>query len=127
SLALAALVQLVAGLPYAMQSLVPAAAVLGFVAQGSKICVDTIVQEEVADEFRGRVFSLYDTLFNVAFVAACVFTAFTVPATGRSSPALALVVSGYAAVSVLYPRAVRRLARQPGARLAGTPAVATDS
>jgi len=56
-----------------------------------------------------------------------VFTAFTVPDTGKSYPALALVVLGYTAVSVLYPRAVRRLARRPGARLSAAPAVATDS
>ncbi len=124
SLALAAVVQLVAGLPYSMQGLVPAAAVLGFVAQGIKICVDTIVQEEVADEYRGRVFSLYDTLFNVAFVTACVFSAFTLPDTGKSYPMLWLVVLGYATVSVLYLRAVRRLTRRSVGRLTVTPAAA---
>jgi MFS family permease len=111
SLALAAVAQLIAGLPYSMQALLPGAIVLGFVAQGAKICVDTIVQEEVDDEFRGRVFSLYDTLFNVAFVAACVFTAFTVPSTGRSYPMLALVVTGYALTSLFYLNAARRLGR----------------
>ena len=108
--ALAAVAQLLAGLPYSMQSLLPGAFVLGFVAQGAKVCVDTIVQEEVDDEYRGRVFSLYDTLFNVAFVAACVFSAFTLPSTGKSYPMLALVVLGYATTSALYLRAVRRLA-----------------
>jgi MFS family permease len=110
SLAMAALAQLVAGLPYSMQALLPGAFVLGFAAQGVKVCVDTIVQEEVDDEYRGRVFSLYDTLFNVAFVAACVFTAFTLPSTGRSYPLLALVVLGYTTTAALYLRAVRRLA-----------------
>jgi len=117
SLALAALAQLLAGLPYSMQALLPGAFVLGFAAQGIKICVDTIVQEEVADEYRGRVFSLYDTLFNVAFVAACVFTAFTVPSTGRSYPILFLVVLGYGTTSAVYLRAVRRLPRSAAAAL----------
>jgi MFS family permease len=35
----------------------------------AKIPVDTIVQEEMADMVRGRAFSLYDMLFNVARVA----------------------------------------------------------
>ena len=39
--------------------------VLGVAAQGSKICVDTIVQESIDDAYRGRVFSFYDVLFNV--------------------------------------------------------------
>ena len=49
--------------------------VLGFAAQALKICVDTTVQRTVSDEFRGRVFALYDTLFNLALVAAAVITA----------------------------------------------------
>jgi MFS family permease len=110
SLALAAVAQLVAGLPYSMPALLPGALVLGFAAQGAKICVDTTVQEEIEDDYRGRVFSLYDTLFNLAFVAACVFTAFTVPDTGKSYPMLFLVVGGYASAAALYWHATRRAA-----------------
>ena len=73
--ALAALTEIVFGLPYQIQTILPAALLLGIVAQGSKICVDTLVQEQVEDDFRGRVFSFYDTLFNVTFVAAAVFAA----------------------------------------------------
>ncbi|CAM5669224.1 hypothetical protein SCALM49S_00963 [Streptomyces californicus] len=50
--------------------MVIAAFVLGVVTQGSKIATDTVVQTSVDDSFRGRVFSLYDVLFNVAFVGA---------------------------------------------------------
>jgi MFS family permease len=117
SLLLASVTQLAAGLPYTMQGLLPGALVLGFAAQGAKICVDTTVQEEIEDDYRGRVFSLYDTLFNLAFVAACVFTAFTVPESGKSYPMLFLVVAGYALAGLLYwdatRRRLRRLAAQP--------------
>ncbi len=41
-----------------------------------KICVDTTLQETVDDDFRGRVFSVYDTLFNVTFVVALLVGAF---------------------------------------------------
>ena len=57
---------------------------LSFVAQGVKICVDTVVQRTVEDDFRGRVFTVYDTLFNVAFVAAAVVTALTLPESGHA-------------------------------------------
>ena len=49
-----------------------------------KICVDTTLQEWVEDDFRGRVFSVYDTLFNVTFVAALLVGAFVLPASGIS-------------------------------------------
>ena len=40
-----------------------------------KICVDTIVQETIDDAYRGRVFAVYDMLFNVSFVSAALFAA----------------------------------------------------
>ncbi len=100
--ALAAVTEATLGLPFTMQTLVPAGLLLAFVAQGSKICVDTIVQETVADDYRGRVFSFYDTLFNVTFVAAAVAGAVVLPPSGRSYLVLALIATGYAATSVLY-------------------------
>src|SRR3954468_647405 len=68
----AAVAQIVFGLPFSMAPLLAGAAVIGFVTQSAKICIDTIVQEEIDDEFRGRVFSFYDTLFNLTFVLAAV-------------------------------------------------------
>jgi MFS family permease len=108
-LAVAAATQVVLGVPYTMQTLVPAALVLAVVAQGSKISVDTIVQEGVEDEFRGRVFSFYDTLFNVTFVAAAVLAAFVLPVSGRSYAVLALVAGGYAGTAAAYRMATRKV------------------
>jgi len=90
------------GLPFTMQALVPAALLLGFVAQGVKICVDTLVAQRVADDFRGRVFSLYDTLFNIVFVGAGVLTAVALPDTGRSVPAVLIIGAAYLLVGVWY-------------------------
>ena len=72
-----------------------AAYVLGLVSQGVKICVDTEVQAGVADDYRGRVFSLYDVLFNVAFVAAAATAAAVLPVDGRSVPLAVLAAAGY--------------------------------
>lgn len=106
--AVAAVTEVALGLPFTMQTLLPAALVLAIVAQGSKITVDTIVQETVEDEFRGRVFSFYDTLFNVTFVAAAVVGAFVLPVSGKSYAVLGLIAAGYGLTAVAYRLATRR-------------------
>ena len=58
----------------------------GSSAQGIKICVDTLVQVDVDDAFRGRVFSLYDVIFNVVFVAAAAVGALVIPTTASRTP-----------------------------------------
>lgn len=50
-------------------TLTAAAAIVGLSYAFAKIPVDTIVQEEMPDTFRGRAFAAYDMLFNVARVA----------------------------------------------------------
>jgi MFS family permease len=79
--------------------------VIGLAAQGSKICVDAIVQAEVDDEFRGRAFSFYDVMFNAAFVAAAAFAAAVVPADGYSPAVYAIIAAIYAGAAVGYARA----------------------
>ena len=96
------------GLPFVPPAIVLASLVLGFVAQAVKICVDTTLQESVEDDFRGRVFSVYDTLFNVPFVAALLIGAFALPASGISYPLLATVGAGYLLAAVGYARVTRR-------------------
>jgi MFS family permease len=78
--------------------------VLGVVSQGVKISVDTLVQEWVDDAFRGRVFSFYDVIFNVSFVAAAAVGAFILPDDGKSYAALALIAVGYAVTAATYWR-----------------------
>ncbi len=81
-----------------------AAFVLGVSAQGVKICVDTLVQTGVDDAYRGRVFSLYDVIFNVVFVAAAALGALIIPTSGKSYAVLALIAIGYAVTALLYSR-----------------------
>jgi len=106
--AAAAVAQVVFGLPFAMAPLLAGALVIGFVTQSAKICVDTIVQEEIDDDFRGRVFSFYDTLFNLTFVLAAVVAAFVLPTDGKSYPVLVGIAVGYALTAVGYGAAERR-------------------
>ncbi|WP_344028675.1 MFS transporter [Streptomyces luteireticuli] len=91
----AAVLEPALGLPFTPTPMLIAAFVLGLVTQGAKISTDTVVQSTVEDAFRGRVFSLYDVLFNAAFVGAAGVAALMLPHDGRS---VALVVT----VAVLY-------------------------
>jgi len=92
--------------PYEPPPLVLGAFLLGLCAQSVKICVDTIVQESIDDEFRGRVFSVYDVLFNSAFVAAAAVASLTMPESGKSYAILSACSLGYAVAAMLYLRAV---------------------
>jgi MFS family permease len=96
------------GLSFAVGPVMLAALLLGLVTQGAKISADTIVQNSVADDYRGRVFAVYDVLFNVAFVAAAGITALVLPLSGRSAPVVIAVSLAYAASAALYSRAGTR-------------------
>ncbi|MCZ9339724.1 MFS transporter, partial [Streptomyces sp. TRM76130] len=95
-------------LPFATAPLIATAFVLGLITQGSKIATDTIVQSSVDDAFRGRTFSLYDVLFNVAFVGAAGVAALMLPPDGRSVPLVVTVTLIYAAVALIMVRRVSR-------------------
>lgn len=55
---------------------------LGLSTQAVKICVDSLVQHWTADEVRGRAFSLYDMLFNLALVTSAATAALVLPDDG---------------------------------------------
>ncbi|AXG82618.1 MFS transporter [Streptomyces paludis] len=103
----AAVLEPALGLPFAPVPLLIAAFVLGLITQGAKIATDTVVQTSVDDAFRGRVFSLYDVLFNIAFVGAAAVAALILPADGRSAPLVIMVAVLYAAVAVTLTRGRR--------------------
>ncbi|MCS0635193.1 MFS transporter [Streptomyces sp. LP05-1] len=92
------------GLTFAPGPLLAAAFLLGLVTQSMKIATDTVVQTSVEDAHRGRVFSLYDVLFNAAFVAAAGLAALLLPPDGRSVSLVAVVAVLYAAVAVALRR-----------------------
>ncbi|WP_030982229.1 MFS transporter [Streptomyces sp. NRRL WC-3744] len=96
------------GLPFAIGPVMVAAFVLGLITQGAKIATDTIVQSCVEDGFRGRVFSVYDVLFNVAFVGAAGVAALMLPPDGRSAVLVILVAVIYGLITVGLTRFVRR-------------------
>ncbi|GEC07585.1 MFS transporter [Streptomyces spinoverrucosus] len=104
----AAVLEPALGLPFTTEPVLVAAFVLGLTTQGAKISTDTIVQSSVDDGFRGRVFSVYDVLFNVAFVAAAGVAALILPPDGRSVPLVLTVAVIYGAVAGAMARFERR-------------------
>ncbi|MFC9686746.1 MFS transporter [Streptomyces sp. NPDC056948] len=100
----AALLEPALGLPFATTPLLVAAFVLGLATQGAKIATDTIVQSSVEDGFRGRIFSVYDVLFNVFFVGAAAVAALMLPPDGRSVALVITIAVIYAAVAVSMAR-----------------------
>jgi MFS family permease len=103
-LVVGAAVQLYPTALYSETAVLVSVFVLGLVSQGIKICVDTFVQAGIDDAFRGRVFSLYDVLFNVVFVAAAATGALVLPADGRSYAVLGVLAAGYLLTAVLFAR-----------------------
>jgi hypothetical protein len=98
--AAAAVLEPALGLPFATAPMLIAAFVLGLITQGAKIATDTIVQSSVDDGFRGRIFSVYDVLFNTAFVGAAAVAALILPPDGRSVTLVVGIAVLYAAIAV---------------------------
>lgn len=85
--------------------------VIGLSVQSFKICVDTIVQANIDDRFKGRIFTFYDMAFNGAFVAAGVLAAVVLPLEGISVVAFAGIALAYAACAACLAISRGRLGR----------------
>lgn len=101
-LAALALAVPVFGLPFASPLLVALVLLVNVAGHGIKIVVDTMVQHECADVFRGRVFAVNDTLFNLAYVTGMVGVSSFVPDDGRSVALLVAAALGFATLATGY-------------------------
>ncbi|WP_418958040.1 MFS transporter [Streptomyces tritici] len=102
--ATAAVLEPALGLTFAPAPFMVAAFILGLATQGAKIATDTVVQTAADDAYRGRIFSLYDVLFNVAFVAAAGVAALMLPPDGRSVPLVVMVAVLYGGTALFLRR-----------------------
>lgn len=75
---------------------------LGTFAQGQKVSTDTLVQRFVDDDFRGRVFVIYDMLYNGAFVLAAALAAAALPLNGVSLGVVVAVCAVYGLTGLWY-------------------------
>lgn len=110
-LGIAAATELGCGLAYRLPLQLLGGLLLAFCAQAIKICVDTQIQRTVTDEFRGRVFAIYDTLFNLALVTAAFITALLLPDDGHAPVAVIAISIAYLATSAAYLHARTRAPR----------------
>jgi predicted MFS family arabinose efflux permease len=58
-----------------------------------KISVDTMVQEATPDGYRGRVFSVYDVVYNLARVVAAALAIWMIPGLGRGGSLAAVGIA----------------------------------
>ena len=101
-LAAGGVITIALGMTFSQAEFIAIGFALGLVAQGLAICVTTILQQEMADDYRGRVFSVYDMLFNVTFVLGAAVSAGFMPNTGRSITMLLVVGCGYFVAAGAY-------------------------
>lgn len=71
--------------------------------QAVKVTNDALVQSQIADEYRGRVFAFYDVAVNSAIVFGAVVAAVILPTSGKSFglPLLTIVIFGIASLILL--------------------------
>jgi MFS family permease len=106
--------QLVPGAIFARVPLMVAGFLLGLTAQCIKLCVDTLVQAHVDDEFKGRIFVIYDVIFNVALVVAALIAAVVLPANGKSVIILIIMAVGYLLISMAFALVSRGISMNEG-------------
>jgi MFS family permease len=90
------------GLTFSQPEYVAIGFILGVVAQGIAISTTTILQQDTADEFRGRVFSVNDMLYNTSFVIGAAACAGFMPTSGHSVAMLVIAAVGYLLAAAGY-------------------------
>jgi len=105
------LVIVIFGLPFNKFMLLVAAFLVNVASQSMKIIVDATIQHEVDDIYRGRVFSVNDTAFNLFFVGGLFTAALTLPPNGRSVAGLISVAIGFILLAAWYGIGLRRNGR----------------
>jgi hypothetical protein len=83
-LVIAGVTQVVVACYITLPTVLACAFVLSTGGQIVKLCADAAIQEDTADETRGRVFALYDALFNTCYVLAVAAAALLSPPDGYS-------------------------------------------
>jgi len=87
---------------------------LGLAGQGIAICATTILQEQLADDYRGRAFSLYDMMFNITFAVGALISVPFMPLSGKSHALVGVLAVGYGLVAAGYWLAARHPAGLSG-------------
>ena len=81
-----------------------AAFTTGLFGQSVKVTNDALVQSKISDEYRGRVFAVYDVVVNSSIVGFALISAFLLPQSGDSWLVPGLVSLTYIAIAVVTLR-----------------------
>lgn len=107
-LVIAGVTQVVVACYITLPTVLACAFVLSAGGQIVKLCADAAIQEETADETRGRVFALYDALFNTCYVLAVAAAALLSPPDGYSPWLLGGAAVVYLAGLIAHDLELRR-------------------
>jgi len=113
ALLVAVAMQLTLAALLSLPAVLVAAFVLGATGQIVKLCTDAAVQGEAGDEVLGRVFALYDIVFNVGYVLAVAAAAVLSPPDGRAPLLLAAAALLYVLGWMGHDLQLRRGRRRP--------------
>ncbi|MBW0118377.1 MFS transporter [Pseudonocardia abyssalis] len=108
ALVVATVTQLALAAFLSLPAVMVAAFVIGMTGQVVKLCTDAAVQGEAGDGVLGRVFALYDIVFNVGYVLAVAVTALLSPPDGRAPLLLAGAALLYVAGLLAHDQQLRR-------------------
>lgn len=109
ALVVAATTQLGLAVFLSLPAVFVAAFLIGLAGQVVKLCTDAAVQNEAGDGVLGRVFSLYEIVFNVGYVVAVAAAAALAPPDGRAPWLLAAAAGLYLVGLAAHDQQLRRL------------------
>jgi len=84
--------------------LMATAFISGLFGQSVKVTNDALVQSKISDEYRGRVFAVYDVVVNASIVSCSLLAATLLPDSGDSWLVPLLVAAGYGLVALIALR-----------------------
>lgn len=95
-------VQIFPGAWFHKVPLLVAGFLLGMFAQSIKVCIDTVVQAHVEDQFKGRIFVIYDMLFNAAMVLGAWIAVYALPPEGLDVGAFVWMGVSYFVMAAIF-------------------------
>ena len=81
--------------------------------QAVKVTNDALVQSQIADEFRGRVFAFYDVAVNGAIVLGAIIAALVLPGSGKSIALPLLITTVFGITSLILLRGSKFFIARP--------------
>jgi len=82
--------------------------------QAVKVTNDALVQSQIADEYRGRVFAFYDIAVNAVIVFGAIIAALLLPKNGKSIELPLITTATFTLAALLLLRPSKFFLARPG-------------